>query len=137
MRTLLQSRDDSYRFPDDLEKCLSLFPQRAVARVNDVKASAQRFGVEKFNRHKFSRPKFLAYGQLRKEGHAQAAIHHALGGFDGVDFQSYVWNQAGAAEKTVGEGPVARSALVENQRPACHLLQARAASAGWALLGMS
>ena len=75
--------------------------------MNDVEASAQRFGVEKLDSRKFAGTKLLSHGELRKEGHAQAAIDHALGRFDRVHFQSYVRDQAGAAEKAVSESPVA------------------------------
>src|SRR5882724_11416927 len=99
-----------------MEKCLRLFSQRAVTRVNDVEASAERFRVEKFDSRQLSRTEFLSNSKLRKECHAKAAVDHTLGGFDGVDFERNVWHQAGAAEKTVGQSPVARSAFVENQR---------------------
>ena len=75
--------------------------------MNDVEASAQRFGVEKLDGRKFAGTELLSHGELREKGHAQATIHHALGSFDSVNFQSYVRNQAGAAEKTVGQSPVA------------------------------
>ena len=108
-----------------------------MTRVDDVEASAKRFRVKEFDGGKFAGAEFLSYGELRKEGHAQAAVHHSLGGFDGVNFQSHVRHQAGAAEKTVGEGPVARSAFVEDQRPVRHLFEARAPGVSGAVLRMS
>ena len=75
--------------------------------MNDVQAPAQRLGVEKFDGRKFAGTKLLAHGELRQEGHAQTAINHTLGCFDRVHFQSHVRDQAGAAEETVSESPVA------------------------------
>ena len=120
-----------------MEKCLRLFSQRAVTRVNDVEASAERFRVEKFDSRQLSRTEFLSDSKLRKECHAEAAVDHTLGGFDGVDFQRDVWHQAGAAEETVGQSPVARSAFVENQRPVRHLFEARAPRPSGSVLRMS
>jgi hypothetical protein len=51
----------SHGFFDDLEKCLCLFTQGTVTRVDYIEAPAQRFGVQQLDRDQLSRPEFLAY----------------------------------------------------------------------------
>ena len=44
-----------------MEKCLCLFTQGTVTRVDHVEAPAQRLGVQQLDRYQLSRLEFLAY----------------------------------------------------------------------------
>ena len=53
---------------------------------------------------------------MGEEGDADAALDHALGGFDRLHLERHVGDEAGAPEEPVAERPIARAAVEEDQR---------------------
>lgn len=101
-----------------------------MARVDDVEIAAERLGVDDLDGDELAFGELVCDGDPRKEAEAELAFHHALGGFDGFDFEDDIREKAGAAEKALTERPIARAAIVKNQRPFLHFFEAGLAFAG-------
>src|SRR6266851_2319178 len=104
------------RRPQKIEKTLRSFFQRLAARANQVQTPVQRLRIGDLHGPKFPAPQLADYGQLRQKCQAQSAQDHPFAGFDAFHFQNYIWQQACPAKQSVRQRPVARSAVVENQR---------------------
>ena len=102
--------------------------------MNDVEAASEGFCIDQLYGDEPARADLASDSELRKKSKPQPALDHTFGSFDGIDLQCDVWNQPRAAEETVGQGPVAGSAFVENERPTCGALQTDAAGVRGTLL---
>src|SRR5271168_1287017 len=91
-----------------------------------VEAALQGFGVDKFDGGQFVQAELAAHRKLREKRQSEAALHHTLGGFDGVNLERDVRHQASPAKKAMSEGPVAGAVVIKNQWPGCDLFQSRA-----------
>src|SRR5436305_14699939 len=78
------------QFAHHLEKRLRLGAQGTMARVNDVKAAVQRFGVHEFYGAQLTATDLGRYGHQRKKRHPETALDHSLSSLDGIDFESDV-----------------------------------------------
>src|SRR5207249_2132307 len=64
-------------------------------------------------------------GEKREEREAHTALDHLLRGLDRLDLERHVGDEPRPAEETVGECPVARAPVEEDERSVGHLLEAR------------
>src|SRR5271163_3220069 len=108
-----------------------------MARVDNVKIAAQRLGVHDFYGCKRAAPQLLGHRDLRKKAESELALDHFFRGFDRFHFQNHVWQQACAAEESLAERPVARSAIEENERPRFDLFESRLPLARVRMRGMT
>ena len=108
----------------------------AMARVDHIEVSSQHFRIGNFDRRKFSRSQFIDDCNLGKKTQAELALHHAFGGFDGFDFEDSVRQLADAAKQALGEGPVARSAIEEDQGHAFDVFEPDVAALRGGMFGM-
>jgi hypothetical protein len=83
--------------------------------MDHVEAAPEGLGVGDLDRRQRTAPEVGGDGEVRQEGEAEPALHHALGRLDGLDLQGHVRHQTGAAEKPVGERPVARASIEEHE----------------------
>ena len=98
--------------------------------MDDVEAAAQRLGVTELEAHQPPPADLVHHRQVRQKREPHSPLHHALGRLDRLDFQHHVGHQAGSSEQAVGQRPVARAAVEEDQRLAGHVLQPHAPGAG-------
>src|SRR5437868_4126270 len=79
--------------------------------MNDVEAATQRAGVGDLDRDQPMLADVARDREVRQERESNAALHHALGGLDRLDFHHHVRNESGRAEQSLRQRPVARAAI--------------------------
>jgi hypothetical protein len=108
------------------EQGLGLRAERSLPRVDDVEAPAQRLGVTDLDGEEPAAANLLHDGELGQEGQPDASLDHPLGRLDRLDFQHHVRDEPGPPEEPVGERPVARAAVEEDQGLGSDLVEPRA-----------
>jgi hypothetical protein len=77
-----------------------------MARVNEIEAAVKRFRVNELDGRELPFAHFWTDRHEREKREAEPALDHALGGFDGVDFESDIRYKSGVAEQATCQGPI-------------------------------
>ena len=122
---------------NSVEKLASTWGQRVMAREDYVQTAAQGFCIGDFDGKQLSCVQLVVNRDLGQEGHPEFAKDHTFAGFDGFHFENDVGQPAHAAKEAVHEGPIARAAIVGDERQRFQLLEAYFSVCGGWMAGMA
>ena len=101
---------------ENLKQGERFFTERALARVDDIEAAADRFGIHDFYRDETPPPDLFSHREVGKERETDPSLDHPLCRLDRLHLEHNIRHKACTAEETLGERPVARPLIEENQR---------------------